>query len=165
MHAERCQAAGTRWEDAALRDATLSGCDLSDARLARADLAGANVTESRLDRADLAGASLAGASTAGISVLGAQLEEARDWAGSREIVAAVLRPHVEDDDAALELLGAIVFLRRRCWRAWAPVVAAQPRLRARAEELFARYPRSGCAEAFAAGLEEAAGDATPTPLR
>src|SRR4051812_31386944 len=72
IHCPRCALGGTNLERRDLTGADLSGADLRDAKLSRtilrnANLSGANLSETNLKRRDLTGANLSGANLTGVS--------------------------------------------------------------------------------------------------
>lgn len=128
-----------------LERATLDGGDLSRAHLVHSACTGASFRDARLERLDTLGSTFAGA----------DFDGARCFAASHEIVAEILLREAAGDLQRVMECAAVTADRDRCWAEWKDYVERCPEAAAFAFRVFARHPRSGCAEALRAGGESA----------
>ena len=161
-------------EDADLRTARLSTCDLTGADFSRADLRrtamfscwadavvfdgarldGAVLQHTSLRRSRFAGAVLDGCESVGCSFQDADLTTARRFYRTRDAVAEVLLADADDDVERTSAAGAVALMDGWCWNAWARYWReAPPYLRVWAARTFAQYPDSGCTEALGVTTE------------
>lgn len=149
-----------------LRDADLTDADLAGARLAsctlegvtfdRADLTDCVLVDSTCDRASLNGALLTRAETVGASFHAADVAGARHFLACREIVVEVLWRAVDRADReAVGLVGAALLNRHWCYAEWKEYLSTPDRQQylLLALDILGAYPRSGAAQALAAGLD------------
>jgi hypothetical protein len=149
-----CDLTGASVQGADLRDAHLSSCVLERARLDGTDLSRAYVLGCDGTGLGLRAARLEAVTAVGSSFHGADLEDARDFASTRELVVELLRRALPDaDERFAEIVGAAATIRGWCYPEWSRRLAREPEQLRRVLDVMARHPRSGFADALAAGAE------------
>ena len=133
-----------------LRGALLRGCTLERATLDGADLARAHLVHSACTGASFGDAWLDRLDTLGSTFAGADFDGARAFSASHEIVAEILLREAAGDLQRVMECAAVAADRDRCWAEWKDYVERRPEAAAFAFRVFAKYPRSGCAEALRA---------------
>ena len=140
---------------AQLKRARFTGCELDESRFDSTDLTLAWLVSSSVNRATFRGTLLRHTETLHSTFDGADLATARELAYCRELVLEILGRHTEPELEMGKMIGAIARLRTWCYPAWAALLMHQPVYFATAIRIFARYPSSGCLEAFIDPLKAA----------
>jgi hypothetical protein len=148
---ELCRMTQARLSGAGLCRAVITNCDMEGADLSGADLIDASVVRCNCNRTDLSTTKLDRVKTQGSTFVDASLEGARSFWQSHEIVGEILAREMPDDFEIANAVASVTLVRRRCWPEWGKALADRPQLMAFAEQVFARYPESGCLRALRAG--------------
>lgn len=134
--------------DGDVREAVFRGCLLERATADRMDLSGGRLDFCNCTDASFREVRWQGASTGGSRFRGADLAGGRRFFQCRELVAHVLDPLVDAGPEEAAVVGAVAVDGNQCYPEWAAYLAGRPDHRARATDVFGRYPDSGIAEAL-----------------
>jgi len=145
---DHCSISMANFTAARLERARFAACDLMQARFDQATLDTASLAWSNLDSASFKDTDLKHVESKGINLYEADLETARDFAYNREFVIEILKRHTDRELPTMKWLGAVTLLRSWCYPVWKQLLHDDPAYYQVALDIFARYPASGCYEAF-----------------
>ena len=145
---DHCTIYHTDFSSAHLERARFTGCELMGSRFDQANLDTGSLLWSNLDSASFNGTGLNRVESLGVNLVDADLSNARDFAFNREFVVEILKRHTDRELPTMKWLGAIAMLRVWCYPVWEELLRDAPNYYQLALDIFARYPASGCLEAF-----------------
>jgi uncharacterized protein YjbI with pentapeptide repeats len=107
-----------RFDRANLTRALFRNCVIDNASLENVTLSGGGIVHSTCDEANFSRARLTNLETVGSSFQGASFEEAEQFLLSREIIAEILRRHINREIEQVKLVGASLLMGHWCYAEW-----------------------------------------------